>query len=206
MPIHIDCGRFCWTGPSSDGLRRATRVLRGGSWYNTNPDNFRAANLNNNNLTNRNNNNSFRCVWRSPGPSSLKISGVAGISYTTVDESVLRGVHAHRGPVLGRSWGRIQNRPAATGRRASVRRPSPGIYKTRPVGGPGARGGRWRITARGFGFRRGSARRYTSGFECRPSRQWYSRSSAGRRLRRTAGCRDDAGQDAESIKGFDLFI
>ena len=37
-------------------------VLRGGSWNNDNPTNFRCANRNNNNPDNRNNNNGFRCV------------------------------------------------------------------------------------------------------------------------------------------------
>jgi formylglycine-generating enzyme required for sulfatase activity len=37
-------------------------VLRGGSWNNDNPRNFRCAYRNNNNPTNRNNNIGFRCV------------------------------------------------------------------------------------------------------------------------------------------------
>lgn len=47
------------------------RVLRGGSWNNDNPENFRCANRNNNNPDNRNNNNGFR------GASALS-AGVPG--------------------------------------------------------------------------------------------------------------------------------
>jgi formylglycine-generating enzyme required for sulfatase activity len=36
--------------------------LRGGSWNNTNPDNFTASNRNNNHPDNRDDNNGFRCV------------------------------------------------------------------------------------------------------------------------------------------------
>ena len=50
------------------GCEARTRVVRGGSWNNTNPDNFRASYRNNNTPTNRNNNLGFRCVRRSPGP------------------------------------------------------------------------------------------------------------------------------------------
>lgn len=42
--------------------RKPARVVRGGSWNNDNPDNFRAANRNNNHPDNRNDNNGFRCV------------------------------------------------------------------------------------------------------------------------------------------------
>ncbi len=52
------CGASCGKGPADI----AGRVLRGGSWNNDNPDNFRCANRNNNNPANRNDNNGFRCA------------------------------------------------------------------------------------------------------------------------------------------------
>ncbi len=103
------------------------RVLRGGSWNNDNTGNLRASNRNNNNPRNRNNNYGFRCVSRSPGPPIPIMSGSAGVASITVFASVRRGVHVRRGPVPGFPRGRIANRPAATGRRATVRRPSPGM-------------------------------------------------------------------------------
>ncbi len=59
--------------PSASGLRFQTfplvnwrkgsnRVIRGGSWNNNNPQNYRSANRNNNNPSNDNNNNGFRVV------------------------------------------------------------------------------------------------------------------------------------------------
>ena len=39
---------------------KAGRVVRGGSWNNDDTDNFRCANRNNNDPTNRNDNNGFR--------------------------------------------------------------------------------------------------------------------------------------------------
>ena len=62
-------------------------MLRGGSWNNDNPDNFRATYRNNNNPTNSNNNYGFRCVSRSPGPPIPQV-GRAGIPSTTVSGSV----------------------------------------------------------------------------------------------------------------------
>ena len=44
----------------------AGRVLRGGSWNNDNPDNFRCANRNNNHPENRNDNNGFRAASTLP--------------------------------------------------------------------------------------------------------------------------------------------
>ena len=53
---------FAGLGPRGGAGREAgSRVLRGGSWNNDNPDNFRAANRNNNEPTRRNNNYGFRC-------------------------------------------------------------------------------------------------------------------------------------------------
>jgi hypothetical protein len=50
----------------------AGRALRGGSWNNDNPDNFRCANRNNNHPENRNDNNGFRAssTSRRQGPSA----------------------------------------------------------------------------------------------------------------------------------------
>ena len=52
--------------------RKTARVVRGGSWNNDNPDNFRAANRNNNHPDNRNDNNGFRCVGDGAGGCSPK--------------------------------------------------------------------------------------------------------------------------------------
>jgi len=57
-----------------------SRVLRGGSWNNDNTDNFRCANRNNNDPTNRNNNNGFRLartVHRSAPESGSPVSSGA---------------------------------------------------------------------------------------------------------------------------------
>ena len=42
--------------------RQTSRVLRGGSWNNNDPDNLLSSNRNNNTPDNRNNNIGFRCV------------------------------------------------------------------------------------------------------------------------------------------------
>jgi formylglycine-generating enzyme required for sulfatase activity len=60
LPVIKD-GRLVWE-------KGKPRVLRGGSWSDTNPVNFRAANRFFYNPTNRNYNYGFRCVLRSPGP------------------------------------------------------------------------------------------------------------------------------------------
>lgn len=44
--------------------------MRGGSWNNDNPENFRASNRNNNHPTNRNNNVGFRCAKTREPPCS----------------------------------------------------------------------------------------------------------------------------------------
>jgi hypothetical protein len=44
------------------GESKSRRVVRGGSWNNNNPTNFRAANRNRNQPDNRNNNLGFRCA------------------------------------------------------------------------------------------------------------------------------------------------
>ncbi len=58
--------------------RKTARVLRGGSWNNDNPENFRAANRNNNDPGNRNDNNGFRCAGLGAGAVSPK-AGKTGV-------------------------------------------------------------------------------------------------------------------------------
>lgn len=54
---------YCLLTPSGGGeTELGSCVLRGGSWNNDNPDNFRCAYRNNNRPDNRNNNNGFRCA------------------------------------------------------------------------------------------------------------------------------------------------
>jgi hypothetical protein len=61
--------------------RRTARVVRGGSWNNDNPDNFRAANRNNNHPDNRNDNQGFRCAG----------GGVGGVALKAGTHGVMRG-------------------------------------------------------------------------------------------------------------------
>jgi hypothetical protein len=56
--------------------RKTARVLRGGSWNNDNPENFRAANRNNNHPDNRNDNNGFRCAGVGVGGFSPKAGNI----------------------------------------------------------------------------------------------------------------------------------
>jgi len=84
--------------------RKTSRVLRGGSWNNDHPDNFRAANRNNNNPENRNDNNGFRCAsggeWgASPkaGPSGAMCGGPPLPRQSQADTS-LTAVPAPVGP------------------------------------------------------------------------------------------------------------
>ena len=48
--------------PAERRQRQTSRVLRGGSWNNNDPDNLLSSNRNNNTPDNRNNNIGFRCV------------------------------------------------------------------------------------------------------------------------------------------------
>ncbi|MCW5933646.1 MAG: SUMF1/EgtB/PvdO family nonheme iron enzyme [Fimbriimonadia bacterium] len=52
------------------------RLLRGGSWNNNNPNNFRCAYRNNNNLNNSNNNVGFRVVFEACLRLGLCLHGV----------------------------------------------------------------------------------------------------------------------------------
>jgi len=58
--------------------RRTSRVLRGASWNNNNPDNLLSSNRNNNTPDNRNNNIGFRCVL--VGDSSPKAEPIRAMS------------------------------------------------------------------------------------------------------------------------------
>jgi hypothetical protein len=62
MNYHGDSARRAGWGPAEE----ASRVLRGGSWNNDNPDNFRCAYRNNNHPDNRNHNNGFRVASTIP--------------------------------------------------------------------------------------------------------------------------------------------
>lgn len=66
-------------------------VLRGGSWNNNNPDNFRGARRNRNNPDNRNNNRGFRAA-STPTNGVIHVApqgAAAGIRVETVPRSVL---------------------------------------------------------------------------------------------------------------------
>ncbi|MBI4517575.1 MAG: SUMF1/EgtB/PvdO family nonheme iron enzyme [Deltaproteobacteria bacterium] len=55
-----------YSGARWGPVEGASRVVRGGSWNNDNPDNFRCANRNNNHPDNRNDNNGFRVASTVP--------------------------------------------------------------------------------------------------------------------------------------------
>ena len=121
---HTSCGHRAY-GVGAGGFDARARVLRGGAW-NNNPRNLRATNRNWNNPMNTNENVGFRCVVRSPAPPIPPMAGFAGVVVITVAVSVQEGSPCASQPAPRVIRGRIYNSPAATGRRVSVRRPSPG--------------------------------------------------------------------------------
>jgi len=85
-----------------------SRVVRGGSFNNNNPENLRSTNRNNNAPGNRNNNNGFR-FSSTVLQTEETLNEVAGISGFTGPVSVSGAVHDWL-PVSGRPFWPKQNR------------------------------------------------------------------------------------------------
>jgi hypothetical protein len=81
------------------------RVLRGGSWNNDNPGNFRCANRNNNTPDNRNNNNGFRCA--SALSAGVPISTEVGRAQERVQATSRLGARAPRSAEYRRGAGSL---------------------------------------------------------------------------------------------------
>jgi len=84
-------------------------VVRGGSWNNDNPDNFRGANRNNNDPTNRNDNNGFR-VANTSKPEFGR-SGAAGARMESPGRFLVRKGRIHKKGGAAGSLGRRLRRP-----------------------------------------------------------------------------------------------
>ena len=109
-----------------------SRVLRGGSWNNDNPDNFRCANRNNNHPDNRNHNNGFRLARTVECQSPVlygvqeRVVRVQTGSRPTRQSLVVVSVGGDGGGECGRP-----NIEAARGRLVASRRTSPRAFDHR---------------------------------------------------------------------------